>query len=177
MFFCSMAFLLLEYPVNGFNKFVVSEGSLQIRKGTGKKLAHTEQLNVLGEDGDTPNITTTVTALQTALGAGDKTSYDAALVSLKTYSDSLKSKYQAIAAVEAPKDLEDKRLALKGHADNLCTMLDDSIELYTIAGEALSKDLTEEQISRINILQTEIGQLQGSADSFDSILNEIMAAE
>ena len=56
-------------------------------------------------------------------------------------------------------------------------MLDDSIELYTIAGEALSKDLTEEQISRINILQTEIGQLQGSADSFDSILNEIMAAE
>ena len=93
------------------------------------------------------------------------------------YSDSLKSKYQAIAAVEAPKDLEDKRLALKGHADNLCTMLDDSIELYTIAGEALSKDLTEEQISRINILQTEIGQLQGSADSFDSILNEIMAAE
>ena len=123
------------------------------------------------------DITTTVTALQTALGAGDKTSYDAALVSLKTYSDSLKSKYQAIAAVEAPKDLEDKRLALKGHADNLCTMLDDSIELYTIAGEALSKDLTEEQISRINILQTEIGQLQGSADSFDSILNEIMAAE
>ena len=123
------------------------------------------------------DITTTVTALQTALGAGDKTSYDAALVSLKTYSDSLKSKYQAIAAVEAPKDLEDKRLALKGHADNLCTMLDDSIELYTIAGEALSKDLTEEQISRMNILQTEIGQLQGSADSFDSILNEIMAAE
>ena len=53
-------------------------------------------------------------------------------------------------------------------------MLDDSIELYTIAGQSLSSELTDEQITRITELQNEISTLNPSADSFDSILNEIM---
>lgn len=144
-----------------------------------KTVKYQESLNaIITEITDmNADITTTVTALQTALGAGDQNAYNNALVQLKTYSDSLKEKYQALAAVEAPKDLTDKSAELKTHADNLCTMLDDSIELYTIAGESLSKDLTEDQINRINELQTDIAALQSSADRFDSILSEIMSAE
>ncbi|MBQ7058417.1 MAG: hypothetical protein IJM83_03825 [Firmicutes bacterium] len=123
------------------------------------------------------DITATVTALQTALEGGDKNAYQEALSQLSDYANALKEKYQAIAAIEAPKELSDKQAQLKIHADNLCTMLDDSIELYTIAGDSLSSDLTEEQIARITELQKEISDLNPSADSFDSIFSEIMNAK
>ena len=123
------------------------------------------------------DITTTVASLQTALQAGDQNAYQEALKALTGYSNTLKEKYQAIAAVEAPGDLSAKQAELKTHADNLCTMLDDSIELYTIAGESLTSNLTDAQISRITELQQEISTLNSSADSFDNILNEIMEAK
>ena len=123
------------------------------------------------------DITATVAALQTALEGGDQKAYQEALSQLTDYANLLKDKYQAIAAIEAPKDLADKQAQLKTHADNLCTMLDDSIELYTIAGESLSSDLTDAQIARITELQKEISDLNPSADSFDSIFSEIMNAK
>ena len=120
------------------------------------------------------DIKATVASLQTALEGGDQKAYSEALSQLTDYANLLKDKYQAIAAIEAPKDLVDKQAQLKTHADNLCTMLDDSIELYTIAGQSLSSELTDEQITRITELQNEISTLNPSADSFDSIFNEIM---
>ena len=116
------------------------------------------------------DIKATVASLQTALEGGDQKAYSEALSQLTDYANLLKDKYQAIAA-PLPSD---KQAQLKTHADNLCTMLDDSIELYTIAGQSLSSELTDEQITRITELQNEISTLNPSADSFDSIFNEIM---
>mgnify|MGYP002863943731 CR=1 FL=1 len=110
-----------------------------------KKAQYQESLTLIVDEISAMNadIRTCMTALQTALSAKDAASYGTALSQLKEYSDTLKSKYQALAAVEAPEEFTENAARLKSQADILCTMLDDSIELYTIAGEAITQELTE----------------------------------
>lgn len=120
------------------------------------------------------DVTAAVTALSTALESKDSASYGAALQTLTEYSNTLKGKYQQLASGEVPEQFQEQAAELKTHGDNLCKMLDDSIELYTIAGTALTAELTQEQIERITQLETEIKELSTSADSFDAILSEIL---
>jgi|GEM_PF-3615545 len=119
-------------------------------------------------------ISSTVATLQNAMTSKDATAYDAALAQITKYSTTLKEKYQALAAVEAPATYAEQQTELQKYADDICTMLDDSVELYQIAGKSISGDLTEEQVTRINELQAQIASLQTSADKFDDILNGIL---
>lgn len=120
------------------------------------------------------NITTAVSGLQSAITNADEASYNKFLDTLSGYTDQLKTKYNEIANVEAPSEYKEQQELLKTYAADLTQMLDDSMELYQIAGESFSSDLTDEQVDRISELQEEITTLSASADAFDEVLNEIL---
>ena len=53
-------------------------------------------------------------------------------------------------------------------------LINDAIELYTLAGKELDGGLSETDIERIGALQTEIQMLTPAVESFDSVLNEVL---
>lgn len=63
---------------------------------------------------------------------------------------------------------------MQQHVSSIEKMMDDAIELYTLAGNEIGPGLSEIDVERIGALQTEITMLQPAVEAFDSVLNEVL---
>lgn len=135
-----------------------------------------KQLSSLNEEGSalSDDVSRAVDQLTDALDNTDADAYSEALEDLKTSCDELYDVIQQMADLEAPEKYQSQQAELKGYAQDIHTMLDDSLELYDLIGQSLSSTLTEEQSARGSDLVTEIEEMQESAESFDSVVNEIL---
>ena len=109
-----------------------------------------------------------------AIKAEDVNAYNEAMNRVKSLSEKLMEKYKAIANMEAPKEYQTQQVLLQQHVSSIEKMMDDAIELYTLAGNEIGAGLSETDVERIGALQTEITMLQPAVEAFDSVLNEVL---
>jgi len=109
-----------------------------------------------------------------AIKAGDVNAYNEAMTKVKSLSASLTEKYRAIANTEPPEEYKTQQVLMQQHVVSLEKMINNAIELYTLAGNELNGGLSETDVERIGALQTEITMLQPAVESFDSVLNDVL---
>ena len=109
-----------------------------------------------------------------AIKVGDLTAYNEAMSKVQTLSGQLIESYRKIGNTEAPEEYRTQQVLLQQHVNSIINMINDAIELYTLAGKELDGGLSETDIERIGALQTEIQMLTPAVESFDSVLNEVL---
>ena len=109
-----------------------------------------------------------------AIKVGDLTAYNEAMSKVQTLSGQLIESYRKVGNTEAPEEYRTQQVLLQQHVSSIINMINDAIELYTLAGKELDGGLSETDIERIGALQTEIQMLTPAVESFDSVLNEVL---
>lgn len=147
--------------------------------GTAEEEAYKQQITDLVAQSSSLNsdVTQTVSDVTTALDNKDAEAYQTAVDTLRGYCNQLEEIYSQIGALEAPAKYQSQQAELKQYGDDMNLMLEDSMELYDLAGQTINSTATTEQQTRMTELTEEITSLEESATKFADVIDEILELE